>query len=605
MRWAVLLAAALAACGGAKLQERSVGEMTKHLPATLEAERPREGDPRTVKVRVYADAGARAGARWQEELTDQLDYASQLLTPLCGVRLALESVKPWTREGEPHVALQALAALDRGDDVTWVIGYIVSGDAASKAMSELGFAEPLGKHVIVRAWAERPENDLLVAMLPDLKIAERTEVIAAHRRHKQTAVLLHMLATTLGAIAETDPTWLKHPSYAPKMHTFSERNRELLTLALDDRIAEGTPESAAKKLLDAIEKTPWGGWIPADQEQVTTRLRQVLDATRAGKVAADVPTAAYDQFSKIEALARRGQVKDALIDLDNLLIAYPGNAAMHQLRCELLLRSAGVADKGARAGCARASEVAPGDPSPHLAVGEALARADDLKGARVELAQAEAKIANVKTGAAEKWRRLIETYQRLGALTWIEEAVGKAGQNADPAVQAAGKWAAGRRARYGVPRGKVPPEQEGALLTAVHSAISLTNQKKYAEAEKAIATAARRWPTASGVTVARCDLAFQQGRTEDARRLCGQAAAADPNAAWAHYRLALVVLIRPSPDTTKEAIRLLKRAIEADPDLDQAWRALGKTYGRADDRAAFDALAKEYAARFGGQLPRQ
>ncbi len=600
MRSVVVLVALLGACGGPALQARSAGEMSKHLPATLEAERPRDGEPRTVKVRVYADAGARAQPRWKEEIADQIDYASQLLTPLCGVRLAIDAVKEWTRASDPHAALQALTELDRGEDAAWVIGYITPGDAASKAMSELGSAEPLGRHVIVRAWAEKPETEALAATLPDLQEAERTEVIGAHRRHKQAAVLLHLLATTLGAIAETEPAWLKHPTYSPKMHTFSERNRELMTLAIDDRIADGTAQTAAKKLLEAIDKTPYGGWISADQDQVTRRLRSVLDAARAGKTAADVPPAAYDQYSRIKDLARRGQTKDALIELDNLLVAYPGNAAMHQLRCEIFLRTPGVADPGTRAACARASEVAPGDPSPHLAVGEALAKAGDLPNARAELSTAETKIGNLPSGAADAWRRVIGMYQAMGALTWAEEAIARAKLEGDPAAQQIAQI----RARYGVPRGgRVPPDQEGALVEAVRGALDLVYASKYGEAERRLAAAERRWPGAAGLAGARCDLALRQGQLPAASAACARAIAIDPNASWALYLSGVIALRDTSPAGTRAGIQKLKRAIAADPELGQAWRTLAKAYVRAKDEPALEQLRKDYAARFGQPLP--
>ena len=599
MRWAVLLAGALGACGGAKLQERSAGDMSRHLPATLEAARPRDGDPRTLKVRVHVDAGARAGARWREEITDQLDYASQLLTPLCGLRIAVEEVKEWTRAGEPHAALGALAEHDRGEDVAWVIGYIAPGDGSTKVMSELGMAEPLGRHVVVRAWSEVQETAALARSLPDLKETDRAEVIAAHRRHKQTAVLLHMLATTLGAIAETDPAWLKHPTYSPKMNTFSERNRELLTLAIDDRLADGTAQTAAKKLLEAIEKSPWGGWISADQEQVTRRLRAVLDAARAGKVAADVPSAAYDQYARIQELARRGKTADARAELDNLLVAYPGNAAMHQLRCEIFLRAPGVADKATRAACARASEVAPGDPSPHLAVGEALAKAGDLVNARAELSQAEGKIGNLPAGAADAWRRVIGIYQAMGALTWTEEAIAKAKLEGDPIAQQVAQL----RARYGGPKGKVPPDQEAALVAAVRAALDQVYGGKHADAERTIAAAERRWPGAAGLAAARCDLAFRMGKVAEARAACARAIAADRDASWALYLSGVIALRDTSPAGTKAGIAHLRRAIAADPGLGQAWRTLAKAYARAKDGPALEQLGKDYAARFGQPLP--
>jgi tetratricopeptide (TPR) repeat protein len=602
MRWAVLFAIALGACGGPKLQERSAGQVSKHLPATLEAERPRDGEPRTVKVRVHVDAGARAQARWREEITDQIDYASQLLTPLCGIRLAIDTVQEWTRAGEPGTALGALAELDRGegDDVAWVIGYITPGDTAAKAMSELGSAEPLGKHVVIKAWAEKPETDALVSILPDLKEAERVEVIGAHRRHKQTAVLLHMLATSLGAIAETDPAWLKHPTYSPKMTGFSERNRELMGLAIDDRLAGGTPQTAARKLVDAIEKSPWGGWITADQDEVTKRLRNVLDAARAGKTAADVPAAAYDQYSRIKELARRGKADDARAELDNLLVAYPGNAAMHQLRCEIFLRSPGVADKATRTACARASEVAPGDPSPHIAVAEALARTGDLVNARAELSMAEAKIPNLKAGAAEAWKRVIGMYQGMGALTWTEEAIAKAGLERDPVAQQVAQV----RARYGVPKGaRIPPDQEPALVAAVRASLDLVYGSKFAEAEKAITAAEHRWPNAAGLAGARCDLAFRQGQVDAARAACARAIAIDPKASWALYMAGVIALRDTSAAGSRAGIDRLKQAIAADPELGQAWRTLAKAYARAKDRPALEQLGKDYAARFGQPLP--
>lgn len=601
MRWALLLAVTLLACGGPKLRERSSADMSKHVPATFEAQRPRDGDPRTVKVRVYADAGARAQPKWKEEITDQIDYASQLLTPLIGARLSVEAVKDWTRAGEPHTALQALSELDRGDDVTWVIGYITPGDTASKAMPELGSAEPLGRHVIVRAWAEKPETDALASLLPDLKEAERAEVIAAHRRHKQAAVLLHMLAATLGAIAETDPAWLQHPIYGPKMTGFSERNRELMQLALDDRLAAGTDQTAAKKLLEAIEKAPWGGWVAADQDQVVKRLRNVIDAGRAGKTAVDVPAAAYDQYTRIKELARRGQTKDALVELDNLLTAYPGNAAMHQLRCEIHIRAPGIADQATRAACARAIEVAPGDPSPHIAVAEAMWKTGNLVDARTELVAAEGKIANLPAGGADAWRRVIGIYQAMGALTWTEEAIARAKLEGDPVAQ----QVAQTRARYGVPRGTkvVKPDEEAALVAAVRNALDLIYASKFGDADRQLVSAEKKWPPAAGLAGARCDLAFRMGQIEVARAACERALAADPEASWALYLSGVIAMRDTSPAGTRTGIARLKKAIAVDPELGQAWRTLAKAYARAKDKAALDQLGKDYAAKFGQQLP--
>ena len=95
-----LLVAALvaSACGG-KLSDHPAASVTKFLPATLETVRPREGDPRTAKVRIYVDPGIRALPHWKEDITDQIDYANQLLQPMLGVRLVVEAVNDWARRG--------------------------------------------------------------------------------------------------------------------------------------------------------------------------------------------------------------------------------------------------------------------------------------------------------------------------------------------------------------------------------------------------------------------------------------------------------------------------------------------------------------------------
>lgn len=602
MRLAVM-AALIVACGGPQIQQRSVGgaDMAKVLPATFEVDKPREGDPRTVKVRVWTDAGVRALPRWQDEINEQIDYANQVLTPLVGARLQVEAWKEWARVGEPHQALAQLAEADRGDGVTWVIGYMAAPAGATKAMAELGLAEPLGHHLVVRGWAETAERATLAGSLPDLKETERIEVLAAHRRHKQTAILLRAVATTLGAVASTDPNWIMNPSYSPRQVGFSDRNRELMTIAIDARIAEEADPVIAKRVLEAIEKAAWGGWIPASQDEVTKRMRNVLDQAKTGKTAVDIPPAAYDQYSRIKTLAAQGKTADALVELDNLLTAYPGNAAMHMLRCEIQLAAAKdpKANEQARAVCKRVSELAPGDPSPHLAIGEKLLAAGDVKAARAELLAAEGKIDNLPQGKDEAWRRLIALYQRMGALTWTEQAIARAKLEDDPvALQIAQV-----RARYGIPRGSkvVAPEQEAALVAAVRAALDQIYASKFGEAERTLAAAGRKWPNAAGLYGARCDLGIRMGQIGAARAACAKALAIDPKASWALY-LSGVLALRDASGT-KAGIEKLRRAIEVDPELGQAWRTLAKAYARTKDKVALEQLAKDYQARFGQPLP--
>ncbi|HEY6034943.1 MAG TPA: hypothetical protein VIV58_11805, partial [Kofleriaceae bacterium] len=524
-------------------------------------------------------------------------------------------------------ALKALNEVEKPDDETvWVIGYITPGDAAQKAFSELGAGDLLGRRVVVRAWAEKPETDLLAASLPDVEGGQRAEVISAHKRHKQTVVLLHTLAQTLGAIDEADPTWIQHPLYSAKQSTFSERNRDLMQLAMDARLGGRTDQVIAHDLLEEIMKSDWGGWVPNSHDEVVKMLRNMLDAAKAGKTAADVPPAAYEQFDRVRELAKRGELSRGLAELDILMQAYPGNATMQEEKCELMLakptsapakpapkgappappapvEQLAVTDKATRQVCARVSELAPGDPSPHFAVAEALLHLPkpDVAGARAELVQAATKIANLKIGQPEAWTKLVALYAGINALTWTEEAIAAGKLDKAPAAAEVAQ----SRVRYGVPRGAkfVKPEDESALVTQTRAAVAAIGSGKLADGERLLAAAEKRWPGAPGLAAMRCDLAFRQSNIGAANAACNRALAVDPDESWALYLSGVLALKDTSASGTKAGIAKLKRAITVDPELGQAWRALGKAYDRAHDQAAHDDLAQKYQAKFNQALP--
>ena len=592
----------LIACGGSQIQERKASDVSKLAPATLEASKPKEGEPRDAKVRIWVDAGVRAIPNYKDDITEQIDYAGQLLTPLLGVRLKVEAFKEWNRTGDPSNALQELAGVDDGKEAIWVIGFIAPGDTASKAMAELGNASLLGKHVIVRAWAEKPETDALASLLPDLKQAERTEVLNSHRRHKQTVVLLHFLARTLGAIGENDPTWIGNPMYSTKQVSFADRTRDLMQTAIDRKLSDDTTGVIAKLLLEKVMKEDWGGWVASDKDAVTKQLTAIVTADRMGQAEADVPMAALEQFERIKALVQRKDFTSAMAELENLLVAYPANAQIHQLKCELMLIKPGVADKGTRAACARVSELSPNEPAPHFAIAAALWRGGDVKGGRAELVVAAGKIAQLKSGADKHWQALLAIYGQLGSLTWSDEVLDQA---KIPGTEPIVAQIATTRARYGVPKGAkfVKPEDEAALVGAVKEALGLIYGNKFAEAEKKLVAGEKKWPGAPGFAAARCDLAMRQTNLAGAKAACAKALAIQPNESWALYLSGVIALKDTSAAGTKLGVDKLKAAIAADPELGQAWRTLAKAYQRAKDQAGLDQLRKDYAARFGQPLP--
>ena len=367
-----------------------------------------------------------------------------------------------------------------------------------------------------------------------------------------------------------------------------------MQLAIDERLNGGNDLTIAHDLLEAIVKQDWGGWIPTSHDDVVKRLRNVVDSAKSGTMAADVPPAAYDQFDHARQLAKQHDVSNALAILDNLDVAYPGNPAMAELRCELLIQKPGVADKRTRQTCAHAGDVAQGDPTPHFAVGEALAATSDLAGARAELAIAAAKIPNLPIGQSEAWRRLASIYLGMAALTLAQDAIAAGKLDADPMTAEIAR----DRARYGAPRGMFKPGVEGAVVTATKQALTLVGSGKLADASHAIAAAERSYPRAPGPATARCDLELVQGAVEPAKAACARAIAADPDESFALYLAAILAFKNVDAASTQSGIEKLKHAIAVDPELGQAWRALGKAYERANDTAARAELAKQYAAKF-------
>jgi predicted Zn-dependent protease len=159
--------------------------------------------------------------------------------------------------------------------------------------------------------------------------------------------------------------------------------------------------------------------------------------------------------------------------------------------------------------------------------------------------------------------------------------------------------------RYGVPRDgarhKLAPADEAAAVNAVRGVVALVNTNKFAEAAKAAATAEKRWPGLPGLLAARCDLELRRGAPGVARTLCTRASA-QGGSSWALYLGGILELRAGTAGGTATGIAHLRAAIAADPELSQAWRALGKALERAKATADLEQLRRDHQSRFGAQL---
>jgi hypothetical protein len=596
-----------------RLQRHDLALIT---PAPLESTSPWKGDPRELKVRVYLDEDFRAQTlHWKQQIEEQFDDANQFLVPALGIRLDVVSYEMWDQRSASmsmNDLAAALQAHDAGDDVAWVVGYVSSLSVASTSFEQLGVAQLLGKHVVIRGYADSGEKKLLAEAFPKVPAVERERAFEARRRHKQTVVLIHEIAHTLGAIHENDPGWIMHASYDVAMSQFSDRSRELMQISIDERIKPKTEQNNAElagRLIGYLDANPWGGWVEEERVELATMLRATMDGAAAGGAGGGggagpdvpVPPAAYDQFKRAQRLAAQGKSADALAELEALVAAYPGTAEIRQAICEVHIGATGPGSDEATAACTRASEITPDDPRPYVARVEAYLRAGD----RVHALALVAKIEERAGDRAPVWDRIAEIYQAAGRVTQTEAAAKRSMELQKATTHPLLEWAARTRARYGLPpdgkRWKIKPDDEGDYITAVRELLDLIYAGKTAEAQAKAQAAEKRWKGAPGILGARCDLHLRLGETGTAKKLCAQAIAGWKGAAWAQY-LEGVMALQEHKDAKAEVS--LRAAITADPELGQAYRALGKALQREKNDAAWKTLAADYQGRFGQPLPK-
>lgn len=595
-----------------RVQRQSLAAIT---PAPLESSKPWKGEPRVLKVRVYVDEDFRAQTlRWKRQIEEQFDDANQFLVPALGIRLDVVSYAPWAQRSASasmESLLDALERHDQGDDVAWVVGYVSSLSIASMSFEQLGVAHLLGKHVVIRGYAESGEKKLLAEAFPKVPAVERENAHEQRRRHKQTVILIHEIAHSLGAIHENDEGWIMHASYAVAMSQFSDRSRELMQIAIDERLkprSEQNNRALAGRLVAYLDANPWGGWKEEEKEQLVVMLRATMDGNSVDGVAgggsgqeAAVPPAAYDQMKRAQRLAASGKTAEALAELEALVAAYPSTAEIRQAVCEVNIAGSGPGSDQAKKACGRASEITPDDPRPYVARVEAFVRAGDKK-------QAMELLPEVEKRAGEKvqvWDRVAEIYQATGRITQAEAAARRAMELSKASSHPLLEWTARTRARYGLPpdgrKFKIAQSDEGDYIATVRELLDLIYAGKTAQAQAKARAAEKRWKGAPGILGARCDLHLRQNEVATAKRLCAQAIAAWPGAAWAQY-LEGVIALQEHKDARAETS--LRAAIAADPELGQAYRALAKSLVRQKKDAEWSTLAEQYAQKFGQALPK-
>jgi hypothetical protein len=628
-------------------EQRQHDGLDQLFPAQLTATERWTGVPRVARLRVWADDEYRAqNLRWQHGFDEQLAYVNAVLTPMLGVQLQAE-YHAWQHHApaarlEDHLA--TLAEQDAGDDVVWVVGLTSSLTLVAEPFEQIGVARLGAPHVIVRGHADVEERKAFERAFPDIDREQRELVLEARRRHKTAALLIHELAHSLGALHETGADSVMRTAYSHHARLLDPRNRALMLSALDDRLkpaAGRDPGSTARQQLEVLE-VEWGGWHASERALRIAELRgasatspiagmsdrpagharvaPVAPHGSAPVVASSVPVLAILPPAALETYRHAEQrvmqdADGAAAEIAPLLVAYPMHPGLHLLSCRLEIWRSNAKDPKAVAACDRAASLT-GDVGPALEVARLRRSGGDASGARATLVAAEARIASLPAErAAAAWLTLAQHYRSDEAVTWAETAAARAGDSA--AAREVTAWAAMTRIRYGIPRDgerfRLTPDDDAAALAAVRDVLAKVYKDELAAAAKAAASADKRWPGLPGVLAARCDLELRRARVIDpsgpasrpereaiaaARQHCARAIKA--GSSWATY---LDGVLELRSGNQRKAIAQLRKAIELDPGLAQAWETLAKIFRRSNAISDLDQLHRDYRAHFHAELP--
>ncbi len=583
--WALLGGACLAVAAGCP---RSPTEIQRDYartlkPAEVEAappEGPAGGAPgrvRVLRVRVWADADYRAQTlRWKERILAQVDRANAVLQAQFGVRLDAGEPRAWDRGGrgdDLEGAVADLAAADEGRDAGWVVGFVSALPFFSDSPHLLGMARYFGRHVVLRGMDSLAEVQAIDAAFDKLPARERDQLARERRLHRETALLLHEWAHTLGAFHERSGESIMSPTYGARVSAFSAASVEIIRLGLEHR--------------DAVDLASRARWGAAYREVLTRHAEEHWSAESRERALAEAAL----WFGAARAVpgpaARPGKGAAA-----------PRSEAEARGACQAATARAPRSREALEA-CRAAAEVPGARPEDQVALAYALLEQKDVPGALAAAARAEAALW-VEQAGPRWWSSLAQLYGRADTCSAAERAASRA--EGDPVAEQVVADCTRLRRSVGLPRGEgrgVPEAREHEYVAAVQEAQLAAFRKRTDQALERARLIEKAFPGSPGAPLVRCTARAEDRPRARARADCTAAAEAAPEAVLPQYLLGLAAADEGRWQAARDHLR---RAVRLDEGMGAAWVKLATAYEKLGEAQALEALRTGYQARFGVPL---
>lgn len=550
---------------------------------------------RKVLVRAYADQAYRSqtATPWEERVRRQLARANEVTARRFGVTFKLADTRAWDSNApatEPTAALlQKLEALDPGQDVDLVLGYVSSLPKETAVQEELGLARVLGRHAVLRGLESPAEDGALRESLKEYPADKREAIFLQRRVHKETSLLLHHWGHALGAPHSAHG--LMHDTYDRAESFFTPDSLQVIVIGLLQK-----PPGLDDPVVRAAWAKDMADWLAGESgKSLDAGARQYLAALVAAGTAEEsavMSRADHDQMARAVEQDRQGHQPEAAALLRPLLEAHPKHARLHAVACQVQVH-AGAASDEAWSLCRRAAELDPGSPSTALFVADLSERRKDPATAEA-LARARAALEQLQGAPPDHWLYLAGLHRQRDEVTLAESALARAADR--PGAEELRGWARRRRRWVGLVPGSVPPEREGAYVAAFQQAKLHLEDAKYGPARQEIDALEKDFGQAVGALTLRCELQIRQAYGPRGLRECRRALELYPDSVHAQYLLGMAL---STNRLWRDAAAALERVVELDPTIADAWPALSAAYRASGNAQAAEALRDRYQQRFG------